>query len=91
MLFLFVGSILISKVKNITKNEQSNWRCQMKVIKTGKMDWTAVSADGRVLSNGYHQTTPAAARRIGERLIAIEAIRHLNGDSAAIAAILELS
>lgn len=63
----------------------------MKVIKTGKNDWIAISADGRVLSDGYQKTTPAAARRIGERVIAIEAIRHLSGDSAAIAAILELS
>ena len=69
----------------------------MKVIKTYAGDrfnrptWTAYSADGRVLSNGYPQTTPSAARRIGEMLIAIEAIRHLNGDSAAIAAILEIS
>ena len=62
----------------------------MKVIKTGKNDWTAISSDGRVLSDGYQQTTPAAARRIGERTIALEAIRRqLNGDSAAIKWILE--
>ena len=68
----------------------------MKVIKTYAGDhfnrptWTALSADGRCLSNGHHQYTPAAARRIGERTIALEAIsRQLNGDSAAIKFILE--
>ena len=63
----------------------------MKVKKADKRNWVAVAVDGRVLSDGYQKTTPAAARRIGEQMIAIEAVRHLNGDSAAIAAILELS
>ena len=42
----------------------------MKVIKSGKNNWVAISADGRCLSNGYPQTTPGAARRIGEQVIA---------------------
>ena len=61
----------------------------MKVIKSGKNNWVAILADGRCLSNGYPQTTPSAARRVAEQAIAIEAIRHLNGDSAVIKWILE--
>ena len=60
----------------------------MKVIKTAPRSWTAIAADGSRLSNGYQQTTPAAARRVGERAIALESTRQLNGDSAAIASIL---
>ena len=61
----------------------------MKVIKTSKRNWIAVSADGRVLSGGYPKTTPAAARRAGEQAIAAESVAKINGDSAAIKWILE--
>ena len=61
----------------------------MKVIKTSKRNWIAVSADGRVLSDGYPKTTPAAARRAGEQALTIENVRKNSGDSAAIKWILE--
>ena len=61
----------------------------MKVIKTSKRNWIAVSADGRVLSDGYPKTTPAAARRAGEQALAIESLRKANGVSAVIKWILE--
>ena len=61
----------------------------MKVIKTSKRNWIAVSADGRVLSDGYPKTTPAAARRTGRQVIAAESVAKINGDSAAIKWILE--
>ena len=61
----------------------------MKVIKTSKRNWIAVSADGRVLSDGYPKTTPAAARRNGEQAIVAESVAKINGDSAAIKWILE--
>ena len=61
----------------------------MKVIKTSKRNWIAVSADGRVLSDGYQKSTPAAARITGEQVIVAESVAKINGDSAAIKWILE--
>ena len=61
----------------------------MKVKKADKRNWVAVAVDGRVLSDGYQKTTPAAARRAGEQAIAIESVRKLSGDEAAIKWILE--
>ena len=60
----------------------------MKVIKNGNT-WSAISADGRNLSNGYPQTTPAAARRVGEKAIAQETVQKLQGNEAAIRFILD--
>ena len=66
----------------------------MKVIKTYAGDsfnrpcWTAYSADGRCLADGYPHSTPAEARRVGEQAIALESVARLNGDSAAIRFIL---
>ena len=61
----------------------------MKVVKSGKNNWVAISADGRCLSNGYPQSSPAEARRAGELAIKLESLRTINGDSAAIKWILE--
>lgn len=61
----------------------------MKVIKTSKRNWIAVSADGRVLSDGYPKTTPAAARRAGEQIVTVENMRKNSGGIAAIKWILE--